>query len=179
MGQKLLYPVIDGEKQCGECKKTLSVGMFYKTPKGYYSSKCKDCAKEYASEYRSLERNKEKISEYHKTRMKNIETRTAKNKYTNEYRKRDYVKAKNVEKNREWKMQEKQKAVDYLGGKCSSCGYSKCLTALEFHHVNPSEKELYNSHWTFERNKNELDKCVLLCANCHREEHAKEIWKNE
>ena len=71
-------------------------------------------------------------------------------------------------------MEEKKKAVEYKGGKCFICGYDKCLTALEFHHINPKEKERYNSHWTFERNKDELDQCVLLCANCHREEHAKE-----
>ena len=66
---------------------------------------------------------------------------------------------------------EKQKAVDYMGGSCAVCGFVKCLSALEFHHLNPKEKEGYNSHWTFEINKKELDKCILLCANCHREKH--------
>jgi len=69
----------------------------------------------------------------------------------------------------------KQKAVDYLGGKCSKCGYNKCNAALDFHHKNSSEKEYGLSNLmkftNFNKIKTELDKCVLLCANCHREEH--------
>ena len=65
--------------------------------------------------------------------------------------------------------------------KCSSCGYDKSIAALDFHHLDPSKKE--NNLTTFfhlNRPKNnilhpktiaELDKCVLLCANCHRELH--------
>ena len=57
------------------------------------------------------------------------------------------------------------------------CGYSKCTAALDFHHVEPSLKDGYGAgalraHWTFEKNKTELDKCVLLCVRCHRELHS-------
>lgn len=67
----------------------------------------------------------------------------------------------------------KKKAVEYLGGKCLKCGYNKCLSALEFHHLDPSKKdpEYYSLKVNFSKLKSELDKCVLLCANCHREEH--------
>lgn len=67
----------------------------------------------------------------------------------------------------------KQKAVDYLGGKCSKCGYNKCIAALEFHHLDPKEKDKNYSvlKKNFDKLKPELDKCVLLCSNCHREEH--------
>lgn len=68
----------------------------------------------------------------------------------------------------------KQQSVDYLGGECSKCGYNKCIAALEFHHVNPKEKDIDYAYykWNFNNKlKAELDKCVLLCANCHREEH--------
>ena len=68
----------------------------------------------------------------------------------------------------------KQKAVDYLGGKCSVCDYNKCLGALEFHHVNPEEKDFNIAELklsSFDRMKTELNKCILVCANCHREIH--------
>ena len=69
----------------------------------------------------------------------------------------------------------KQKGVDYLGGKCIKCGYNKCNAALDFHHIDSSNKEFNPAHLTrgnFEKLKSELDKCVLLCSNCHREHHS-------
>lgn len=69
----------------------------------------------------------------------------------------------------------KQELIDYMGGKCSRCGYCKCNSALEFHHIDPFHKEFNISKvklTTFNQQiKNELDKCILLCANCHREVH--------
>lgn len=70
----------------------------------------------------------------------------------------------------------KQKAVEYLGGKCSNCGYNKCLDALDFHHIDPSLKSFSvarDKHtMSWEKLTTELDKCVILCANCHREIHS-------
>lgn len=176
MAQKLLYPVVDGKKKCGECGQYLCVSEFTKYKDKYYSSKCKKCLREYAKKYRSTLVSKEKVSEYHKQYMKIKENRDKKNAYQREYRKQDDVKVKKLEETRNWKKNEKKKAVEYKGNKCSMCGYDKCLTALEFHHVIPNEKDGYKSNWTFERNKQELDKCILVCANCHREIHAKGIW---
>ena len=66
-------------------------------------------------------------------------------------------------------------SVEYMGGRCELCGYSKYIGALEFHHLNPDEKEFNISHdgktRSWEKIKVELDKCMLLCANCHREIH--------
>lgn len=68
----------------------------------------------------------------------------------------------------------KEYAVKYKGGGCSVCGYNKCISALEFHHSDPSQKDpTWRIGWSWERLKIEIDKCVLLCANCHREEHEK------
>lgn len=70
----------------------------------------------------------------------------------------------------------KEMARTYLGGKCSICGYNRCQEALDFHHRNESTKAFgiaakgYTYAWT--RVQTELDKCILLCANCHREVHA-------
>ncbi|AEW47723.1 putative HNH endonuclease 2 [Bacillus phage BCU4] len=65
-----------------------------------------------------------------------------------------------------------QKAIEYKGGKCSICGYDRCRWALEFHHINPEDKEFGISDGntrSWDKVKVELDKCILLCANCHRE----------
>lgn len=69
-------------------------------------------------------------------------------------------------------------AVNAYGGKCIRCGYNKCIDALEFHHIEEATKKASPSHvimrWSWERAKQELDKCILVCANCHREIHAEE-----
>lgn len=69
----------------------------------------------------------------------------------------------------------KQKCIEYKGGKCETCGYSTCIAALEFHHKDPYKKDFGISRARLtsftEVIKQELDKCVMLCANCHREEH--------
>ena len=76
-----------------------------------------------------------------------------------------------------WRVQRKQvikeKLVRYLGGKCRICGYKKYVGALDFHHKDPGEKEFRISRCSsFERGKREVEKCVLLCSNCHREVEA-------
>lgn len=66
----------------------------------------------------------------------------------------------------------KQQAVDLLGGKCENCGYNTYLGALEFHHKDPTQKDFaINSSLSWKRIETEVMKCMLLCANCHREEH--------
>lgn len=68
----------------------------------------------------------------------------------------------------------KIKAVEYKGGKCVECGYHKCIAALEFHHTDPTVKEKNIAKYStrqWEAVKLELDKCILVCANCHREIH--------
>lgn len=70
----------------------------------------------------------------------------------------------------------KQMSIDYKGGKCYLCGYDKCSGALEFHHIDPKQKSFAISSKgntrAWEVVKKELDKCVLVCANCHREIHS-------
>lgn len=65
-------------------------------------------------------------------------------------------------------------AIEYKGGKCVNCGYDKCPAAMDFHHNDPAEKD---HQWrtlrtmSLDKIKKELDKCTLLCKNCHAEVH--------
>src|SRR5690606_19418515 len=93
------------------------------------------------------------------------------------YNKRNIM-SKNSEEVMRAQKRKKQHAVDMFGSECSICGYNKCLEALEFHHLDKSTKEEKPSYiimrWSWERVKKELDKCILVCSNCHKEIHAKE-----
>lgn len=71
-------------------------------------------------------------------------------------------------------VKKKRMAIEYLGGRCADCGevFEDCVYG--FHHLNPDEKESTISSMrthSWENIKIELDKCVLLCANCHRIRH--------
>lgn len=82
----------------------------------------------------------------------------------------------NCEKVKKRHKKIKQILVEYKGGKCEKCGYSKSVAALQFHHSDPSQKEfgiatkMYS--WAIEILKKEVDKCELLCSNCHFEFHS-------
>ena len=71
----------------------------------------------------------------------------------------------------------KEELLEYKGGKCQLCGYQKCSSALDFHHLNPEEKDFSlsttSSYKNIDKMKQEVDKCILVCANCHREIHYK------
>jgi hypothetical protein len=68
--------------------------------------------------------------------------------------------------------QRKKEAVIYLGGRCKRCGYDKCMGSLHFHHTKGKDPEWNKMRsWALDRIKKELDKCVLVCANCHGELH--------
>lgn len=80
----------------------------------------------------------------------------------------------NVNHIKDYRQRLKERLVYVFGGKCQKCGYNKCLSALEFHHINPDEKEFMVTGSTVHNwNKvlEESKKCALLCANCHREYH--------
>lgn len=63
--------------------------------------------------------------------------------------------------------------VKHFGGKCKICNYSKCVEALEFHHLDSTTKQFGISAKGFTKAYNKLleeaNKCILVCANCHRE----------
>lgn len=75
------------------------------------------------------------------------------------------------------KPSKKQILINTFGGKCQICGYDKCPSALVFHHRDPKQKKFNISRFKKKSVENyeflrELEKCVLLCANCHAEYHS-------
>lgn len=73
-----------------------------------------------------------------------------------------------------WRIRTKARIIESMGGRCNICGYNKCNGALELHHIDPHEKELSfggirANPKAWDKIVEELKKCVLLCANCHRE----------
>lgn len=74
---------------------------------------------------------------------------------------------------------QKQANVEYVEYR-KECGCQKCgekrKFALDFHHINPEEKEdkiaqMISNNYSLDRVKEEMKKCIVLCANCHREFH--------
>lgn len=85
--------------------------------------------------------------------------------------------SKSSEAVKAWRKASKEAAVAAMGGKCAVCGYSRCTDALDFHHVDATVKDFglggIRANCTSWSNiVAELKKCVVLCANCHRELHA-------
>ena len=73
------------------------------------------------------------------------------------------------------KQERKIQAIAYKGGQCAVCGYNRCPNALAFHHLNGQDKlfGISGSHaLSWDKIRQELDKCILLCMNCHTEYHA-------
>lgn len=129
--------------------------------------------------------NTKEINEYYKTHTKKD---TAKHfnisissvvKYTDnkrEFLDDDDRRKRNYEKIKRKRKELKDKAIEYKGGKCKICGYDKSKRSLTFHHRDPNEKEFGISKYktlSWEKIKIELDKCDLICANCHGELHEK------
>lgn len=91
----------------------------------------------------------------------------------------DSAKEKNKAQQYYYRHKRMKKAIELKGGKCEECGYNKCSRSLCFHHINPEEKSfeitsrtILSNSW--ERIEEELNKCSLLCHNCHCELHDKE-----
>lgn len=104
------------------------------------------------------------VDMYTTTHSRRVETRTYADR-------KAYLKKAVSERRRKLR----EMALEYGGGKCQKCGYKRCARALSFHHKDPTEKDFGLSARgltrSWEKIKKELDKCILLCANCHMETH--------
>lgn len=84
--------------------------------------------------------------------------------------------SKNSENVIKWRSRTKKKMVQSMGGCCQICKYSACDEALDFHHIDPSQKDFSFGKLRASPRKlsiiiEELKKCILLCCRCHREVH--------
>ena len=97
--------------------------------------------------------------------------------FRKEYRKQHYQvnrveqDAKNLNRARDVK----RKLVEYMGSKCAHCGESYPDVVYDFHHLDPTTKEISANlrHRSFNSALKEVKKCIMLCSNCHRIEHAR------
>lgn len=129
-------------KRCSCCKEIKEASDFHKDKKGPLGLGyyCKECANA-------------KMRKWHN------EVRTEEQRQTQ------------LDREKAFRETRKTEAISYLGGKCSQCGgvFPSCV--YDFHHKDPTEKE-GNPSWFLnkrgDRWKAELDKCVLVCSNCHR-----------
>lgn len=84
------------------------------------------------------------------------------------------IKCKNKYHVTKSRRERKKKLVAHFGGKCTRCGYSKSVVALQFHHPDPNKDFGISDRGvtkSYAKLLAEAEKCVLLCANCHAEEH--------
>jgi hypothetical protein len=99
-------------------------------------------------------------------------------KYLQEYRveNKERINELNRKNSKKCKKRNYEFISEIKKGGCSECGYDKHPSALQFHHVDPSTKSdtvgfLTHKPASLDRLKEEIDKCILLCANCHAEHH--------
>lgn len=130
-------------------------------------------------EYRDKNRDKirEKAREYNRAHAEQMK------QYELEHpEQRKAINGRHYQKHKLDRQKNKAESIKYKGGKCEHCGIeydgkSGCI--FDFHHIDPKLKDsevsiILNSPTFSERIREELDKCIMLCSNCHRIFHNKE-----
>jgi len=147
-------------KTCNKCwqERPLTPDFFSRNSKARdgFRNECKDCSKKYRQQ--NEQRDKLRWQKY-----------WASNKETLKEKMYSRRKASPIDY-----RQRKQEAMEYLGGKCKCCSLKGPHRIMHFHHIDPSTKEGEWDEmrkWSWKRRKAELDKCHLLCANCHGAVH--------
>ena len=75
----------------------------------------------------------------------------------------------------------KERLVAFKGGACERCGYDRYPEVMEFHHLDPDEKDFeisQKANWAYEKLLVEVEKCMMVCPTCHRELHIEERQGN-
>jgi hypothetical protein len=142
-------PIIDGYKYCQKCQCTKPLSEFYAAKTKYgVRSPCKQCNR--------------------------AESKAR-------YEQEGSIGKTNNAIRQEARLELKRKLVAAAGGCCTRCGYNKSIYALDFHHPGKDKENTVSNLLTLAVGKKsehmalalaEAAKCILLCANCHREVHA-------
>lgn len=165
---------------CVECQRGYSK-KYYKEHPEKFKPKDAEKYKQYQKGYRKKNREyfRSYMKEYYKEHPKTHEVQKG---YCADWYRANKDKAKESSKNLYRKRRDEW--CEILAGhglkiKCSKCGFDKCVAALDFHHIDPSTKNI--EFWTIFQRKptperiqqvlEESEKCSVLCANCHRMEH--------
>jgi hypothetical protein len=131
----------------------------------------KEYQKKYQKEYCKTEKYKQSHKRYQQSEKGKTVQKTALKKY------RQSEKGKN--KKKELRMGYKKILIRLKQNGCSICGYNECQDALDFHHANPNDKKFNLCVDGIERKDDliidELNKCILLCKNCHAKIHNSEV----
>jgi len=74
----------------------------------------------------------------------------------------------------------KIRAIAYMGGCCQDCNGIFHPALYDFHHISDKDMDWSSMQKKkFESIKTELEKCILLCSNCHRLRHTNlDLWPN-
>lgn len=118
--------------------------------------------------------NKEKLLIQMKERYKNKKEEIK--EYRKSYDEKNRAALTKYQNNKRLRIQ--LEVIEYLGGQCNHCNFSFPACVYDFHHVEPKEKKFLISTNLLRNKKSlweELDKCILLCSNCHRLEHSKAL----
>lgn len=175
-------------KKCSGCKIDKPLDCFYKNRSSSdgYNSYCRVCWREVIK--KNISKNPERRKEIKRASAKRVWARNPELQRAkwrelskNNYNGRKETERKSNIKRKKHYAEMKQDAINLLGGKCINCGYNKSNHALEFHHKNPKDKEYAigsrmafissNSKSSYLDVIDELNKCILLCKNCHAELH--------
>lgn len=159
---------------CSKCQRYLPIDSFGKSANRRFGLKtwCKECRKKDLEENPIRERTRRR--EHYLRNKDKILAANRKWRRENRDKVREYTKERHAAYKRQF--------VELAGGQCHRCGYSEFDSGLDFHHVNKNDKD--NSPVSviasgdFDRAYEELDKCALLCRNCHQAYHSND-WNGE
>ncbi len=163
-----------GRHWCSTCQAFLPVDQFGRAHKGRFGlrAECKVCRK--SANTANQEKLRQKRQDYYRQHGEKIRERNR------TWRHRDPL--PRLMRARERYNRTKKLFVELIGGECQRCGYREFSSGLDFHHIDKKQKDTLPvnviRNGDYDRAYAELDKCALLCKNCHQAFHAGE-WQCE